>query len=68
MKHLSTRAAGREWQGYVLCVAMFLTLILKSLLFAHSMFRAARLGIRMKSILIAAIYRKVRETTTETER
>ena len=59
MRHLSERPAGRAWQGYALCVAMFLALILKSLLFAHSMFLAARVGIRMTSTLITAIYRKV---------
>ncbi|XP_070201960.1 multidrug resistance-associated protein 1-like isoform X2 [Littorina saxatilis] len=58
MRYLSSRETGREWQGYVLCVAMFLALLAKSQLFTHSMFHAARVGIRMKSTLIAAIYHK----------
>nr|KAG5688925.1 hypothetical protein BaRGS_014910 [Batillaria attramentaria] len=58
IKYLAERPEGLEWQGYVLCVSMFLTLIIKSMLFAHAMFLAARLGIRMKSTLIAAVYRK----------
>ena len=50
---------GREWQGYVLCVAMFCTIIFKSIFFAHSMFLSTRIGLRIKSTLIAAIYQKV---------
>ncbi|XP_076438534.1 ATP-binding cassette sub-family C member 3-like [Babylonia areolata] len=68
MGYLSTRPADRLWQGYALCAAMLVSLTLKSLLFAHSMFRAARVGIRMKSTLIAAIYEKALTMSQETRK
>nr|KAG5699775.1 hypothetical protein BaRGS_013495 [Batillaria attramentaria] len=58
MTYLETRPEGREWQGYVLCVGMFFTIIAKSILFAHSMFESTRIGIRIKSTLIGAVYKK----------
>nr|KAG5699780.1 hypothetical protein BaRGS_013500 [Batillaria attramentaria] len=59
MQFLSEEKAGRDWQGYVLCLGLFLSCSVKAVFFGHSLFRATRVGIRIKSVLIAAIYKKV---------
>ncbi|XP_070201750.1 multidrug resistance-associated protein 1-like [Littorina saxatilis] len=58
ISYLSDRAEGREWQGYVLCFGMALTIVVKAVLFAHSMFASTRIGVRIKATLIAAVYQK----------
>lgn len=49
----------RKWQGYVIALGLFLTTSVKAIFFGHSLFGATRVGIRIKSVLVAAIYKKV---------
>nr|KAG5688930.1 hypothetical protein BaRGS_014915 [Batillaria attramentaria] len=51
MQFLSEEKAGRDWQGYVLCLGLFLSCSVKAVFFGHSLFRATRVGIRIKSVL-----------------
>ncbi|PVD27620.1 hypothetical protein C0Q70_12786 [Pomacea canaliculata] len=48
----------RVWPGYVLAVLMFLVQMVKSLLFNFSFWSSQVAGMQLKTILIAAIYRK----------
>ncbi|XP_076438711.1 multidrug resistance-associated protein 1-like [Babylonia areolata] len=64
MSFLAERPAGREWQAYVLCLGMFLVIVVKAVLFAHSMFGSTRIGMRIKATLIAAIYQKALTMTS----
>ena len=48
-----------EWKGYLYAALLFVTAIIQSL-FLHQYFhRCFRLGLRMRSVIIAAVYTKV---------
>ncbi|PVD26852.1 hypothetical protein C0Q70_12000 [Pomacea canaliculata] len=58
MSLLSERLPGKEWQAYLVSLVIFLCIPVKSLVFAHSMFRSSRIGIQIKSTFVSAVYNK----------
>ncbi|GFS19391.1 canalicular multispecific organic anion transporter 1 [Elysia marginata] len=49
----------QEWQAYLLSVSLLVLGLLKSILYAQSFYRSVQIGIKTKTALTAAIYKKV---------
>ena len=52
-------AAGQQWKGYVYASSFFVTTFLGSILFNQNFHIGMSLGMRVKSALISAVYKKV---------
>ena len=48
-----------QWQGYIVALMMFICQMIKSVLFNFSFWSSQIVGMQMKTMLIAAIYKKV---------
>ena len=57
--YASAEDSGTAWQGYVLAVLMFVVQMIKSVLFNFSFWSSQVAGMQIKTMLIAAIYKKV---------
>ncbi|XP_076446135.1 multidrug resistance-associated protein 1-like isoform X2 [Babylonia areolata] len=58
ISHLNDRPEGREWQGYVLALALFLSGTLRTVFYAAGSYRAYCVGLHIKSVVIGAVYDK----------
>jgi len=51
-----------KWKGYLLTAAFFVTVLMQSFMF-HQLFHwSMTLGLRIRSALISAVYKKVHKT------
>ena len=57
--YASAQDSATSWQGYTLAALMFLTQSIKSVLFNFSFWSSQVAGMQLKTILIAAVYKKV---------
>ena len=57
--YASAGDSNASWQGYVLAVLMFIVQMIKSVLFNFSFWSSQVSGMQLKTMLIAAIYKKV---------
>ncbi|XP_059153099.1 multidrug resistance-associated protein 1-like [Physella acuta] len=57
-----------KWHGYALVVCFFLVAFIYSLLFNQNSYRGANVGMKVRTALIAAVYKKSLAMNTETKR
>lgn len=48
------------WQGYVLAVSFFIIMFLNSMANNYRMYHSTNIGMEVKTVLTAAVYKKVR--------
>ena len=58
--HLNDRQEGREWQGYVLALLLLLSVFIKTAVYACGCYRSYYVGLQVKSVIIGAVFNKVR--------
>ena len=58
--HLNDRQEGREWQGYVLALLLLLSACIKTTFFTCGCYRSYYVGLQVKSVVIGAVFNKVR--------